>query len=134
MGAMGEAFAAYAQPLLDSSGGSAAQAEKAFALAQICWNLALLPADARDEALTKMRPTLKMDDDEYEDYRKSVIVPMILRHQEMFPDMHRRRASRQPMSQSRRTAPMRTEEHRITARNAPCPCNSGRKYKHCCGR
>lgn len=134
MGAMGEAFAAYAQPLLDSSRGSMAQAEKALALAQICWNLALLPAEARDEALTKMRPTLKMEDDEYEDFRKSVIVPMILRHHEMFPDMHRRQPPRQPMSQSRGTAPMRTEGHRITARNAPCPCNSGRKYKHCCGR
>jgi uncharacterized protein YecA (UPF0149 family) len=21
-----------------------------------------------------------------------------------------------------------------TARNAPCPCNSGEKYKRCCGR
>lgn len=23
---------------------------------------------------------------------------------------------------------------KATARNAPCPCGSGRKYKHCCGR
>jgi uncharacterized protein YecA (UPF0149 family) len=21
-----------------------------------------------------------------------------------------------------------------TGRNAPCPCGSGRKYKHCCGK
>lgn len=24
--------------------------------------------------------------------------------------------------------------HAGTARNAPCPCDSGRKYKKCCGR
>jgi uncharacterized protein len=26
-----------------------------------------------------------------------------------------------------------TEEARSTGRNDPCPCGSGRKYKHCCG-
>lgn len=36
-----------------------------------------------------MRPTLKMDDDEFEAFRRSVVIPMIRRHQEMFPRMHR---------------------------------------------
>lgn len=95
MGAMGDAFAAYAQPLLNSSGGSPEQAEKAFALAQICWNLALLPKEERDDALSTMRPTLKMETDEFDEFRNSVIGPMILRHQEMFPGMHRPDAGEQ---------------------------------------
>ena len=31
------------------------------------------------------------------------------------------------------TSPMIQKGHKI-GRNAPCPCGSGRKYKHCCGR
>ena len=29
--------------------------------------------------------------------------------------------------------PYRREEAKI-GRNAPCPCGSGKKYKHCCGK
>ena len=138
MGAIAEAIAAYAKPLLDQTNGSVDQPNKAFALAQLCWNLALLPEEARDEALGKMRLTLKMGDDEFEAFRRSVVIPMIRRHQEMFPRMHQRgslqpsRAAPEP--QSRPTMPPRTDRHRGTGRNAPCPCNSGRKYKLCCGR
>ncbi|MDR1708253.1 MAG: UPF0149 family protein [Candidatus Accumulibacter sp.] len=32
----------------------------------------------------------------------------------------------------RGTAPIRNESPKI-GRNAPCPCGSGKKYKHCCG-
>jgi len=28
--------------------------------------------------------------------------------------------------------PVRSDQK--TSRNAPCPCGSGKKYKHCCGR
>jgi hypothetical protein len=75
MGAIAEAIAAFAQPLLDQTDGSADQVNRAFALAQLCWNLALLPEERRDEALGKMRTTLKMDDDEFEAFRCSVVVP-----------------------------------------------------------
>ncbi|WP_099092286.1 SEC-C metal-binding domain-containing protein [Agathobaculum desmolans] len=27
-----------------------------------------------------------------------------------------------------------THTHRKIGRNEPCPCGSGKKYKHCCGR
>jgi uncharacterized protein YecA (UPF0149 family) len=27
-----------------------------------------------------------------------------------------------------------TQTETQTARNAPCPCNSGQKYKRCCGK
>jgi hypothetical protein len=138
MGAIAEAIAAYAEPLLDQTDGSVDQLNKAFTLAQLCWNLALLPEEERDEAIGKMRLTLKMDDDEFEALRRSVVVPMIRRHQEMFPRMHQRgsiqasRAAREP--QTRPTMPPRIDRYRGTGRNTPCPCNSGRKYKLCCGR
>jgi hypothetical protein len=90
MGAIAEAIAAYAEPLLDQTDGSLDQLNKAFALAQLCWNLALLSGEERDEAIGEMRLTLKMDDDEFEAFRRSVVVPMIRRHQEMFPRMHQR--------------------------------------------
>jgi uncharacterized protein YecA (UPF0149 family) len=138
MGAIAEAMAAYAQPLLDDTDGSAVQMQEAFALAQVCWNLALLPEEDRDDSIAELRPTLKMDDEEFEEFRRSVVTPMIRRHYEMFPRMPRLR----PMSGSRETsAPQthptampRTEKYPGVGRNAPCPCHSGKKYKRCCGR
>ena len=138
MGSIAEAMVAYAQPLLDQTDGSTDQMNRAFALGQLCWNLALLPEEERDEILGKMRPTLKMDDDEFEAFRRSFIVPMVRRHQEMFPRMHQpgslEPSSGAPAPQTRPTTPARTEKYPGTGRNAPCPCNSGRKYKLCCGR
>ena len=138
MGGIADAIAAYAQPLLDSTDGSVDQMNRALALSQLCWNLALLPEEVRDESLATMRPSLKLDDDEFEAFRRSVVIPMIRRHQEMFPRMHQRgsmQSSREgPRLQPRPTTPTRTERYPRTGRNAPCPCNSGRKYKLCCGR
>ncbi|WP_342780377.1 SEC-C metal-binding domain-containing protein [Desulfoglaeba alkanexedens] len=40
-----------------------------------------------------------------------------------------------PRLDSQRTASLpREEKYPRTGRNAPCPCNSGKKYKRCCGR
>ncbi len=89
MGAMAEAIAAYTQPLLDETDGSIDQMNDALALGQLCWNLALSPEKARDKILREMRASLNMSDDEFEEFRSSVIVSMIQRHQEMFPHMHR---------------------------------------------
>lgn len=134
MGAMAEAVVAYAQPLLDETDGSADRVNTAFLLAQLCWNLALLPEQERDETLGAMRPTLKMDDDEFQVFRRSVVAPMILRHCEMFPHMHRC-VSAKPSRLARSSEVYPTTPARpATGRNAPCPCNSGRKYKLCCGR
>ena len=47
MGAIAEAFVAYAQPLIDQTDGSLEQMNKAFAISQLCYNLALLPDDER---------------------------------------------------------------------------------------
>ena len=137
MGAIAEGFVAYAQPLLDQTDGSEEQLNKAFAISQLCFNLALLPDDRRDTTLSEMRPTLKMDDEEFDAFRRSIVVPMIRRHQEMFPQMHRRDSTDSSQSspslraQPRKAAP--AERYPGTDRYAPCPCNSGQKYKFCCG-
>ena len=137
MGAIAEGFVAFAQPLLDQTDGSEKQLNKALAISQVCFNLALLPEDRRSAALTEMRQSLKMDEEEFEVFRRSIVFPMIQRHQEMFPLMHRR-VSHGP-SQSGpslsahpgKSAP--AERYPGTDRYAPCPCNSGEKYKFCCG-
>jgi len=138
MGAIADAIAAYAQPLLDQTDGSADQMNRAFALGTLCWNLALLPEAERDKALGEMRPTLKMNDDEFDAFRRSVVGPMIQRHEEMFPRMHRAHSLQPamgvPAPQTRPRPPARNEKFSGTGRNAPCPCNSGRKHKLCCGR
>jgi len=138
MGAIAEAIVDYAQPLLDQTDGSAEQIEKAFTLAQLCWNLALLPEEGRDEAVAEMQPSLKMDDDEFDEFRRSVIVPMIRRHQDMFPPMHQRgsmeRSTGAPLPQTPPTTLARKKKYPGTGRYEPCPCNSGKKYKFCCGR
>jgi len=137
MGAIAEAFTAYAQPLLDQTDGSLEQLNKAFAISQLCYNLALSREDIRDKTLSEMRQAIEMDDEEFDDFRRSVIFPMIRRHQEMFPLMHQR-ISLDP-SQSGPALPAqpgkaaRAERYPGTDRYAPCPCNSGEKYKFCCG-
>jgi uncharacterized protein YecA (UPF0149 family) len=137
MGALADAIVAYAQPLLDQTDGSVEQLNKAFAISQLCYNLALLPVDKRDTTLGNMQRTLQMDDEEFDAFRRSIIVPMIERHEEMFPRLHRRDFTAPAQSapslpaQTRKAAP--GERFPGTDRYAPCPCNSGEKYKFCCG-
>jgi len=127
MGVMAESIVAYAQPLLDATDGSHEQMQKALSIAQMCWNLALLPKTEQEKSIAVMQPALKMDEAEFADFRHSIIAPMIVRHHEMFPNM--------PRLESQRAASLsREEKHPGTGRNTPCPCNSGKKYKRCCGR
>jgi hypothetical protein len=152
MGAIAEAIVAYAQTLIDETDGSEEQLNKALSISQLCWNLALMPEDAREETISEMQPSLKMDDDEFDDFRCSLIDPMIRRHHAMFPRMHGLDApeplprgprqsgrSQSGLSQSAPfsiappiTAAKRGEKYPGTGRYDPCPCNSGRKYKFCC--
>ena len=143
MGGIAEAFAAYAQPLLDQTDGSEGQLNKAFAISQLCYNLALLPEDSRDRAISELRSSLKMDDQEFDDFRRSIVLPMIRRHQEMFPQLHRRGSTNFSQGGPSPTGPSLGARQRKAARSeaypgtdpyAPCPCNSGRKYKFCCGK
>ena len=143
MGAIAEAFAAYAQPLLDQTDGSEGQLNKAFAISQLCYNLAMLSEDRRDQMISEMKHSLEMDDEEFDDFRRSIVVPMIRRHQEMFPQMHRRGSTdcsqsgpspSGPSFRTRQKMAARGEAYPGTDRYAQCPCNSGRKYKFCCGK
>jgi hypothetical protein len=137
MGAIAEGIVAYAQPLLDQTDGSMEQLNKAITISQLCWNLALLPEDGRDQMLSEMRPSLQMDEDQFDEFRRSIIDPMIQRHQEMFPLMHRRGSTAawpsgsSPQAHSRAAA---GEAYPGTEPYALCPCKSGRKYKFCCKR
>jgi uncharacterized protein YecA (UPF0149 family) len=137
MGAIADGFVAYAQPLLDQTDGSEEQLNDAFAISQLCFNLALLPDKQRGATLNEMRPTLKMNEQEFDEFLRSTINPMIRRHEEMFPLMHRRGSTDTQQSapslreQTRNAAT--AERYPGTDRYAPCPCNSGEKYKFCCG-
>ena len=140
MGAMAEAMTAYAQPLFDETDGSIEQMNHALELGQLCWNLALMPEEARNEALREMGPSLEMEADEFEAFRRTVVVPMIRRHEEMFPRMHGLgstggfNSNVRAATPSSAMPPVSGEKYPGTGRNAPCPCNSGKKYKKCCGR
>ena len=127
MGAIAESMVAYAQPLLDETDGSMDQMNNAFAMAQICWNLALLPEKDREDSLTGMQPELKMNNADFENFQRSTLLPMIQRHHEMFPNMPL-------LDPESPTTLSREKKYPGTGRNALCPCNSGKKYKRCCGQ
>ena len=134
MGAIAEAIVAYAKPLLDESGGTKEGINRAMALAQVCWNLALFPEDQRDATINKMKSSLSMTDEEFADFREHVVLPMIRRHWAMFPAMHERSMQRSTRtSNAAGVVPSPANRYPGTGRNAPCPCGSGRKYKRCCG-
>jgi uncharacterized protein YecA (UPF0149 family) len=137
MGAIGKALAAFAQPLIDETDGSPEEIEKAFAVSTLCYNLALLPLAERETSINEMRPNLAVSDAEFEDFRRSLIDPMIRRHEEMFPLLHRRLAPASSQSvvtwQAESRPAASSDKVPPTDRYAPCPCNSGEKYKFCCG-
>jgi hypothetical protein len=152
MGAIADAIVSFAQPLIDETDGSLEQINKAMTIGQLCWNLALVPDERLEESISEMQPSLNMDDEEFDDFRQSIIVPMIRRHCEMFPQLHRRRSSvlwldgssssdpspggfwpGGPSLPARPRTAAPAEKYPGTDRYAPCPCDSGRKYKFCCG-
>jgi hypothetical protein len=135
MGGFADAMSRFAQPLVDATDGSPEQLQRAFMLSSLCWNLAVTPQDSRDEFLANMRPALKMDDEAFQEFKRAVVNPMITRHQELFPGLHRPVSTMSPSEEIPRPAPRRpVKKYAGTGRNEPCPCGSGKKYKLCCGR
>ena len=130
MGIIADSFANYAQPLFDETDGSIDKMNRAMTIAQMCWNLAILPEDRREAAIDEMNPALKMTDEVFAEFRQKFILPMIHRHHEMFPGLHDH-IKRTSNAVSVASSP--TKKHPGTDRYAPCPCGSGRKYKFCCG-
>ena len=138
MGAIAEAFVAFAQPLLDQTDGSFEQMNKALSIAQACYNLGQMPEDRREEMIQEMRQCFAMDDAEFDAFRNSIVEPMIRRHEQMFPRMHRMPFSlpmeSRPSRQAEPVPATLTKKRRVADPYGPCPCNSGKKYKFCCGR
>ena len=138
MGATARGLAEYAEPLIDRTDGSAEQIQLALTITRFCYNLALIAEKDREQMLDDFRPELKMGDAEFAEFKSSVVLPMIERHRKMFPLMHgglhvirSKDASMAPSVHSSTAA--RGEAYPGTDRYAPCPCNSGKKYKFCCG-
>jgi hypothetical protein len=138
MGAIADAIMAYGQPLIDSTDGSLEELNKAFALTQFCYNLSLLPEEKRDTMLGEMRSNANMDAEEFDAFRRTLVEPMIRRHQVMFPRMHQRFATDPlevgPAPRAQPKTAASAEASPVIDRYAPCPCNSGEKYKFCCGK
>lgn len=141
MGAIAEALAAYAQPLIDQTDGSLEELNKAFSLSMLCYNLGLLPEEDRDQCLNDMRSSLEMDDAEFIDFRSSIIDPMLRRHEQMFPGLHEAASNKVSPSSPFSNSPSLLSHSRMAASTeaypgtdpyALCPCESGRKYKFCC--
>jgi uncharacterized protein YecA (UPF0149 family) len=130
VGAIADAIVAYAQPLIDETDGSLDSVRRAMAVAQTCWNLAILSESRREAAIDEMKPDLNMTDEKFAQFRQDVLLPMIQRHFEMFPGLHGR--SQEPRRTHDATVSS-AKNSRATGRNDPCPCGSGRKYKRCCG-
>jgi SEC-C motif len=137
MGAIANGIMAYVKPLIDKTDGSSEEMEKALVIGQLCYNLALLQGDNREKTLNELRQDLKMNDADFDEFRRTVVVPMIQRHQAMFPRMHARGFTDPPQDgnspPARPTSGTSAGKFPGTDRYAPCPCNSGEKYKFCCG-
>jgi hypothetical protein len=166
MGLFAEAIAAYAQPLLNDTDGSLEEMQRALTFSQLCWNISVAPHDKRGKVIDDLRSTLGMAVAEFEEFRQSVIEPMIRQHEEMFPAMHAGRrldamgadlglhahlladadldsdadllsdadlpSHAELASHGRPSGAVSKEPYPGTEPYAPCPCNSGRKYKFCC--
>ena len=107
------------------------------ALTQFCFNLAMMPVEKREAELSRMQATLEVDDAKFDEFRRSLIDPMVKHQQQMFPRMHNRVAADPwqsgPTLRAQPSATDSREAYPGTDRYAPCPCNSGEKYKFCCG-
>jgi hypothetical protein len=135
MGVIAEGFAAFAQPLIDETDGSLEQVERALLISELCSVLAQFPENNRETKLRELQRSLKMDDDEFEVFRTSVVDPMVRRHAEMFAPLHLQFDRLvESAAEYHRLGAKAAEKYPGTDRYAPCPCNSGKKYKFCCGK
>lgn len=141
MGAIADAIMAYAKPLIDGTDGSVEKMNKALAISQACWNLALLPEEQRRAGLVDLRDCFQLGDEEFDEFERTILLPMIRRHEQMFPRMHQpgwlapleveRLEPDWPPAPAAKSSESTAPQ---PGRYDPCPCNSGKKYKFCCGR
>lgn len=81
----------FAAPLLEAAGNHDERTQHAMTLAMAFWNLALLAPDKRAEMLADLVGTIATDERDANDLR-AMAADMVVRHQEMFPEMHRGRS------------------------------------------
>ena len=138
MGAIADAMVEYAQPLLDETDGSIEAMNKALSISSLCYNMGRLPEAAREPILSNLKVNLNLNDLEFEEFRRSVVTPMLQRYETMFGGrqlngfdnfLHRR-----PSRPSRQIVEANEESTSKRDRYALCDCNSGLKYKFCCGK
>jgi hypothetical protein len=80
---------AFAQPLFDETDGSLEQMNRAFQLAALFWNLALLWDDEeRDRRVDDLLDSLKLEGQARADLARTARA-MVARHRAMFPHLHR---------------------------------------------
>lgn len=142
MGAITDAMVVYAQPLLEQLDGTPEDVQWALSLATLCFTMAQVSDDVREEMLTEMRKSSDFSDDEFLVFLNDIIYPMIERQREMFPQMNARARSRQAVSvtignnYSSSLKDDRADVFESTMPEprpyAPCSCGSGLKYKFCC--
>lgn len=88
--------------------------------------------------LEAFRRTAAMDDEEFAEFERNVVAPMIRRHEKMFPRMHGRAPADSlpfgPIPRPHLSMPTLEEKPAMVDRYAPCSCGSGKKYKFCCGK
>ncbi|QDV41055.1 preprotein translocase subunit SecA [Stieleria neptunia] len=134
MGAMADAMAAYAQPLIDETDGSPEQMQMALNVAMACWNIGKLPEDKRQSAINSFADSMGLDEAECEAFQDDVLMPMISRHDEMFGQVFQSNAPGRSDWESGLEAKPPKAQAPKPGRYDPCPCNSGKKYKFCCER
>lgn len=81
----------FAAPLLEAAGDNHERTQHAMTLAMAFWNLALLAPDRRAEMLADLVDTIA-EDERDENELRAIAADMVVRHQEMFPEMHRGRS------------------------------------------
>lgn len=84
----------FAQPLLDIAQSEHA-IQKAFALAIACWNLALDEEPQREALLDDLTRVVVKGGGDAAEFR-ALVLSMIERHREMFPELHRRPSTDEP--------------------------------------
>ena len=138
MGAIAEAMVEFARPLIDATDGSIEAMNRALSVSSLCYNLGCLPEEAREPIISEMKIKLNLNDLEFEEFKRSVITPMLQRYETMFGGrqlsgfdnfLHSR-----PQRPSRPIVEANNEVISKPDRYALCDCNSGLKYKFCCGK
>src|SRR5664280_357874 len=84
-------MADFVQPLLDTTDGSIEEMNKIFSLGMLCWNIALLPTQRRESAISETTAKFAKADEDKNAFH-SMIEMMVARHEGMFPRLHQRRA------------------------------------------